>query len=110
MLIGSGITEFCHHIISDLAIDIVAVSHLLSWVKKELGLYRCEQVSPGQSMEGVLPNGLILGHAYSVTSVKQVWTLFVHLLKIKLRRVELLMKLHILELRDVICHIGSHRA
>lgn len=28
--------------------------------------------SPGQFIEGVLPNGLILGHAYSVTSVKQL--------------------------------------
>jgi len=35
----------------------------------------CEKTSPGQSIEGVLPNGLILGHAYSITSVKQVMNL-----------------------------------
>jgi len=29
-------------------------------------------VGHGQDIEGVLPNGLIIGHAYSVTSVKQV--------------------------------------
>jgi len=32
------------------------------------------QIEPGQAIEGVLPNGLILGHAYSITAVKQVET------------------------------------
>jgi hypothetical protein len=32
----------------------------------------CMQTESGQAIEGVLPNGLILGHAYSITAVKQV--------------------------------------
>ena len=35
-----------------------------------------KQVEEGESSEGVLENGLVIGHAYSITSVKTVTCLY----------------------------------